>query len=188
MKIHVHTFAPAKPGCFCAGSVAPHHRRHQQPPSQPDKAGRRWARRSAAHLGESCFCACQRYQSSGQYVSIRSRISASRMARNSRLFTSAMLTNCFSVVLIDTSVLTAPFIDQIKARQRLFVDQMRPADTIRPIYFHGEIKPLSAEGINDPKVFDAAIDRIEPGPSMGTRLYDVVHGSTHRPAATQGEC
>ena len=50
-----------------------------------------------------------------------------------------------------------------------------PADTIRPVYFHGEIKPLTAAGINDPKLFAAAIDRIEPGPVlMGTRLYDAV--------------
>ena len=95
----------------------------------------------------------------------------------------------FSVVLlIDTSGSTAPFIDQIKAAAKAFVDQMRPADTIRPIYFHGEIKPLSAEGIHDPKVFDAAIDRIEPGPAnMGTRLYDAVHFGLNSiaPAATR---
>ena len=105
------------------------------------------------------------------------------------MFTSAMLTNRFpSCSLIDTSGSTAPFIDQIKAAAKAFVDQMRPADTIQPIYFHGEIKPLSAEGINDPKVFDAAIDRIEPGPTnMGTRLYDAVHFGLNslRPAATR---
>ena len=95
----------------------------------------------------------------------------------------------FSVVLlIDTSGSTAPFIDQIKTAAKAFVDQMRAADTIRPIYFHGEIKPLSAEGINDPKLFDAAIDRIEPGPiNMGTRLYDAVHFGLNSlaPAATR---
>ena len=95
----------------------------------------------------------------------------------------------FSVVLlIDTSGSTAPFIDQIKTAAKAFVDQMRAADTIRPIYFHGEIKPLSAEGINDPKRFEAAIDRIEPGPSnMGTRLYDAVHFGLNSlsPAATR---
>ena len=82
----------------------------------------------------------------------------------------------FSVVLlIDTSGSTAPFIDQIKGAAKAFVDQLRPSDTVRPIYFHGEIKPLTAAGINDPKLFDAAIDRIEPGPiNMGTRLYDAV--------------
>ena len=82
----------------------------------------------------------------------------------------------FSVVLlIDTSGSTAPFIDQIKSAAKAFLEQLRPADTIRPIYFHGEIKPLTAAGINDPKLFDAAIDRIEPGPiNMGTRLYDAV--------------
>jgi Ca-activated chloride channel family protein len=82
----------------------------------------------------------------------------------------------FSVVLlIDTSGSTAPFIDQIKGAAKAFVDQLRTSDTIRPIYFHGEIKPLTAAGINDPKLFGAAIDKIEPGPiNMGTRLYDAV--------------
>ena len=85
----------------------------------------------------------------------------------------------FSVVLlIDTSGSTAPFIEQIKAAARAFVEQLRPSDTVRPVYFHGEIKPLTAEGINDPQLFSAAIDRIEPGPlNMGTRLYDAVNFS-----------
>jgi Ca-activated chloride channel family protein len=95
----------------------------------------------------------------------------------------------FSVVLlIDTSGSTAPFIDQIKGAAKAFVDQLRPSDTIRPVYFHGEIKPLTAEGINDPKLFDAAIDRIEPGPvDMGTRLYDAVDFglSALKPVATR---
>src|SRR6185503_4231922 len=95
----------------------------------------------------------------------------------------------FSVVLlIDTSGSTAPFIDQIKGAAKAFVDQLRPADTVRPVYFHGEIKPLTAEGINDPKLFDVAIDRIEPGPTnMGTRLYDAVHFGLNslRPVATR---
>ena len=95
----------------------------------------------------------------------------------------------FSVVLlIDTSGSTAPFIDQIKGAAKAFVDQLRPADTIRPVYFHGEIRPLTAEGINDTKLFDAAIDKIEPGPiNMGTRLYDAVAFGlrSQRPAATR---
>ena len=95
----------------------------------------------------------------------------------------------FSVVLlIDTSGSTAPFIDQIKEAAKAFVDQLRPADTIRPVYFHGEIKPLTSAGISDPKLFDAAIDRIEPGPTnMGTRLYDAVHFGLNslRPVATR---
>jgi Ca-activated chloride channel family protein len=82
----------------------------------------------------------------------------------------------FSVVLlIDTSGSTAPFVDQIKAAAKTFVEQLRPTDTVRPIYFHGEIKPLTGEGINDRRLFEEAIDRIEPGPiNMGTRLYDAV--------------
>src|SRR5258706_13517323 len=71
----------------------------------------------------------------------------------------------FSVILlIDTSCSTAPFIDQIKGAAKAFVDQLRPAGTIRPVYFHGQTKPLTSEGFNDPKLFVAAIDRIDPGP------------------------
>ena len=82
----------------------------------------------------------------------------------------------FSVaLLIDTSGSTAPFIDQIRGAAKAFVEQLRAADTVRPIYFHGEIKPLTQTGINDPKVFSDAIDRIAPGPvNMGTRMYDAV--------------
>jgi Ca-activated chloride channel homolog len=82
----------------------------------------------------------------------------------------------FSVVLlIDTSGSTTPFLEQIKSAAKAFVEQLRPTDTIRPVYFHGEIKPLTAEGINDRKLFETAIDRIAPGPwQMGTRLYDAV--------------
>ena len=78
----------------------------------------------------------------------------------------------FSVVLlIDTSGSTAPFLDQIKGAAKAFVEQLRDADTVRPIYFHGEIKPLTTAGINDPKLFSDALDKIEPGPiNMGTRL------------------
>ena len=79
------------------------------------------------------------------------------------------------VILIDTSGSTAPFIDQIKGAAKAFVAQLRPADSVRPIYFHGEIKPLADAGINDPKLFGAAIDQIKPGPvNMGTRMYDAV--------------
>jgi Ca-activated chloride channel homolog len=79
------------------------------------------------------------------------------------------------VLLIDTSGSTSPFIDQIKTAAKAFVDQLRPTDTVRPVYFHGEIKALTASGVNDPKVFAAAIERIQPGPpNLGTRLYDAV--------------
>jgi VWFA-related protein len=82
----------------------------------------------------------------------------------------------FSVVLlIDTSGSTEPFIDQIKAAAKAFVEQLRPADTVRPVYFHGEIKSLTSESTNDPKLLSAAIDQMSPGPlNMGTRLYDAV--------------
>ena len=82
----------------------------------------------------------------------------------------------FSVaLLIDTSGSTAPFLEQIKEAAKAFVEQLRPSDTVRPVYFHGEIKSLTKAGTNDRGLLNAAIDQMEPGPVlMGTRLYDAV--------------
>ena len=82
----------------------------------------------------------------------------------------------FSVVLLmDTSGSTASFLGQMKGAAKSFVEQLRPADTVQPIYFHGEIKPLTPKSINDPNLLSAAIDQISSGPlNMGTRLYDAV--------------
>lgn len=82
----------------------------------------------------------------------------------------------FSVaLLIDTSGSTATFLDQIKGSAKAFVEQLRPSDTVRPVYFHGEIKSLTKVGTNDRGLLNAAIDRMEPGGvMMGTRLYDAV--------------
>jgi Ca-activated chloride channel family protein len=82
----------------------------------------------------------------------------------------------FSVALLmDTSGSTAPFLDQMKGAAKAFVEQLRPSDMVRPVYFHGEIKSLTNEGTNDRGLLSAAIDQMEPGPVlMGTRLYDAV--------------
>ncbi|MGH9970475.1 MAG: VWA domain-containing protein [Pyrinomonadaceae bacterium] len=82
----------------------------------------------------------------------------------------------FSVVLlIDTSGSTAPFLDQIKEAAKVFVEQLRPFDTVGLVYFHGEIKSLSKEGANDRGLLTEAIDQMKPGPpDLGTRLYDAV--------------
>lgn len=82
----------------------------------------------------------------------------------------------FSVVLLmDTSGSTASFLEQMKGAAKSFVEQLRPLDTVQPVYFHGDIKPLTTKSINDPDLLDAAIDQMSPGPlNMGTRLYDAV--------------
>jgi Ca-activated chloride channel homolog len=79
------------------------------------------------------------------------------------------------VLLMDTSGSTAAFLDQIKAAAKSFVEQLRPSDAIQPVYFHGDIKPLTPSTTNDPQILSAAIDRMPSGPlNMGTRLYDAV--------------
>ena len=82
----------------------------------------------------------------------------------------------FSVVLLmDTSGSTASFLAQMKDAAKSFVEKLRPLDTVQPVYFHGEIKPLTKKSISDPNLLDAAIDQMSPGPiDMGTRLYDAV--------------
>ena len=82
----------------------------------------------------------------------------------------------FSVALLmDTSGSTASFLGQMKGAAKSFVEQLRPADTVQPVYFHGEIKPLTPKSINDPNLLSAAIDQMSSGPlNMGTRLYDAV--------------
>jgi Ca-activated chloride channel homolog len=82
----------------------------------------------------------------------------------------------FSVVLLmDTSGSTASFLEQMKGAAKSFVEQLRPVDTVQPVYFHGEIKPLTAKSISDPNLLSAAIDQMSPGPvDLGTRLYDAV--------------
>jgi Ca-activated chloride channel homolog len=79
------------------------------------------------------------------------------------------------VLLMDTSGSTASFLDQIKTAAKSFVEQLRPADAIQPVYFHGDIRPLTPRTTNDPRVLSSAIDRMSSGPLlMGTRLYDAV--------------
>lgn len=82
----------------------------------------------------------------------------------------------FSVVLLmDTSGSTASFLEQMKGAAKAFVEQLRPLDTVQPVYFHGEIRPLTTKSINDPNLLSAAIEQMSPGPlNMGTRLYDAV--------------
>jgi Ca-activated chloride channel family protein len=82
----------------------------------------------------------------------------------------------FSVVLLmDTSGSTASFLGQMKEAAKSFVEQLRAVDTVQPVYFHGEIKPLTTRSVSDPNLLRAAIDQMSSGPiDMGTRLYDAV--------------
>jgi Ca-activated chloride channel homolog len=79
------------------------------------------------------------------------------------------------VLLLDTSGSTEPFLNQIKSAAKAFVRELRPADAVKPIYFHGEIKPLAVVRSNDPVALNVSIDQMKGGPwQLGTRLYDAV--------------
>src|SRR6266511_5857649 len=66
----------------------------------------------------------------------------------------------FSVVLLmDTSGSTASFLGQMKGAAKSFVEQLRPVDTVQPIYFHGEIKPLTTNSTSDREILREAIDQ-----------------------------
>jgi Ca-activated chloride channel homolog len=81
-----------------------------------------------------------------------------------------------AVLLMDTSGSTASFLGEMKGSAKSFVKQLRPVDRVQPVYFHGEIKPLTAQSISDPNLLRTAIDQMSPGPSdLGTRLYDAVY-------------
>jgi len=84
--------------------------------------------------------------------------------------------NPFSVVLlIDTSGSAAPFLAQIKQAAKAFVEKLAPADTVRPVYFHGEIKSFPKASTKDLPLLNQEIDQMESGPiDLGTRLYDAV--------------
>ena len=94
----------------------------------------------------------------------------------------------FSVVLLmDTSGSTSTFLGQMKDAAKSFVRQLRPVDTVQPVYFHGEIKPLTTVSISDPNLLDAAIDLMTLGPvDLGTRLYDAVDFALSLPRPVSG--
>ncbi|MCM3872377.1 MAG: VWA domain-containing protein [Pyrinomonadaceae bacterium] len=94
----------------------------------------------------------------------------------------------FSVVLLlDTSGSTTAFLTQMKEAAKSFVEQLRPVDAVQPVYFHGEIKPLTTKSISNPDLLKVAIDQISPGPlDMGTRLYDAVDFALSAQQAASG--
>jgi Ca-activated chloride channel family protein len=82
----------------------------------------------------------------------------------------------FSVVMvIDTSASTQPNLEDIKEAATAFIDQLRPKDSVLPLAFDGQVRPLLNKGTSNRSNLSAAIDRLRADTgNNGTRLYDAV--------------
>ena len=144
-------------------------RKHQQPHRVLKKLWR-WRRRGC--LSEPCFCSGHSHEPAR---AVRDRPAAKRFriyedGKEQAVVHFSNVDQPFSVVLlIDTSGSTAPFIEQIKSAAKAFVDQLRPADTIRPVYFHGEIKPLTARASTIASCLTRPSIASHPGPGRWAR-------------------
>lgn len=81
----------------------------------------------------------------------------------------------YVVLLVDTSFSAQPNLDDIKEAANAFIGQLRQKDSVLPIAFDGQVRPLLAKGTNNRSILRAAIDRLltDTG-NNGTRLYDAV--------------
>lgn len=82
----------------------------------------------------------------------------------------------FSVVLlIDTSSSTQTNLDDIKEAANAFIGQLRQKDSVLPIAFDGQVRPLLARGTSNRPILRAAIARLRTDTgNNGTKLYDAV--------------
>jgi Ca-activated chloride channel family protein len=82
----------------------------------------------------------------------------------------------FSVVLlIDTSSSTESYLGDIKEAANAFINQLREKDSVLPITFDGQVRPLIGKGTSRRTSLRAAIERMRTDRgNNGTRLYDAV--------------
>jgi Ca-activated chloride channel homolog len=87
----------------------------------------------------------------------------------------------FSVVLLtDTSSSTATYLGDIKEAANAFVNQLREKDSVLPVTFDGQVRPLLGKGTNKRTSLRAAIERMRTDQgNNGTRLYDAVDFAYH---------
>jgi VWFA-related protein len=82
----------------------------------------------------------------------------------------------FSVVLlVDTSSSTEPNLGDIKEAANAFIGQLRQKDTVLPVTFDGQVRPLLSKGTSSRTILRDAVDRVRTDTgNNGTKLYDAV--------------
>jgi Ca-activated chloride channel homolog len=81
----------------------------------------------------------------------------------------------YVVVLIDTSSSTEAKLGEIKAAVHAFTAQLRQRDSVLPVVFAGQVRPLLQKATSNRTVLRDAIEKARPDSgNNGTRLYDAI--------------
>ena len=81
----------------------------------------------------------------------------------------------YVVVLIDTSSSTEAKLGEIKEAVHAFNAQLRQRDSVLPVVFAGQVRPLLQKATSNRAVLRDAIEKAQPDSgNNGTRLYDAI--------------
>ena len=81
----------------------------------------------------------------------------------------------YVVLLVDTSASTEPKLPEIKAAVQAFIGNLRPRDSVLPVAFDGQVRPLAAKGTGNRAILNGIIEKIKTDTgNNGTKLYDAI--------------
>ena len=81
----------------------------------------------------------------------------------------------YVVLLVDTSASTEPKLPEIKAAVQAFIGNLRPRDSLLPVAFDGQVRPLAAKGTSNRAILNGIIEKIKSDTgNNGTKLYDAI--------------
>jgi Ca-activated chloride channel homolog len=81
----------------------------------------------------------------------------------------------YAVLLVDTSASTEPKLPEIKAAVQAFISNLRQRDSVLPVAFDGQVRPLAAKGTSNRVILNGIIEKIKTDTgNNGTKLYDAI--------------
>jgi Ca-activated chloride channel homolog len=81
----------------------------------------------------------------------------------------------YVVLLVDTSASTEPKLPEIKAAVQAFIGNLRQRDSVLPVAFDGQVRPLAAKGTSNRAILNGIIEKIKSDTgNNGTKLYDAI--------------